>query len=135
VANCIFSSQDYWKKCRAIENEFFVAQFDPNPVAKGHMTIVSKRHVESFFDLTEKEVLAGFSLIEKAKTLVDKKFSPDAYTIGLNNGKAAGQTIFHLHIHLIPRYTSDVKDPIGGVRNVIPEKGNYLKKKGGCFNA
>lgn len=112
-----------------IENEFFISQFDSNPVTKGHMIIVSKKHIESFFDLKENELFAAFDLLEKAKILIDEKFSPEAYNIGINDGKAAGQTIFHLHIHLVPRYSGDVKDPTGGVRNVIPEKGNYLNKK------
>jgi len=59
--------------------------------------------------------------------MLDKRFHPDAYNVGINDGKAAGQTVFHLHVHIIPRYPGDVSDPTGGVRNVIPEKGNYLK--------
>ena len=66
-----------------------------------------------------------FELINKAKSIIDKKYSPDSYNIGINNGKEAGQTIFHLHIHLIPRYKCDVKDPRGGVRHIIPSKGAY----------
>jgi diadenosine tetraphosphate (Ap4A) HIT family hydrolase len=93
------------------------------------MKIIPKRHVNSFFELSNEEIIAAYDLLKKAKKLLDKKFSPDAYNIGVNDGKAAGQTIFHLHIHLIPRYFGDVSDPVGGVRNVIPEKGNYLNKK------
>ncbi|MDP6670752.1 MAG: HIT domain-containing protein, partial [archaeon] len=86
-------------------------------------------HVDSFFDLSNEEIVAAYDLLKKCKTRLNEKFKPDAFNVGLNDGKAAGQTVFHLHIHLIPRYFGDVPDPVGGVRNVIPEKGNYLKNK------
>ncbi|HJJ71894.1 MAG TPA: HIT family protein, partial [Methanocorpusculum sp.] len=66
-----------------------------------------------------------FLLISEAKQMLDEKFSPDGYNIGINCGEAAGQTIFHVHVHLIPRYTGDVENPRGGVRGVIPEKRSY----------
>jgi diadenosine tetraphosphate (Ap4A) HIT family hydrolase len=125
---CRFCSPDYQKERNIIENKHFFANFDNNPVTKGHMKIIPKRHVDSFFDLTDEEITAAYDLLKKAKTMLDKKYKPDAYNTGINDGKAAGQTVFHLHIHLIPRYFGDTEDPIGGVRNVIPEKGNYLKK-------
>jgi diadenosine tetraphosphate (Ap4A) HIT family hydrolase len=112
-----------------LENSLFFANFDNHPVAKGHMKIIPKRHVDSFFDLTDGEITAAFDLLKKARGLLDEKFKPDAYNVGLNDGKAAGQTVFHLHIHLIPRYFGDVPNPVGGVRNVIPGKGNYLKSE------
>ncbi len=127
MENCRFCSPEYQKERKEIENKFFFANFDGNPVTKGHLKIVSKRHVASFFDLTDKEVVALYDLFKKAKLFLDNKFHPAAYNVGLNDGKAAGQTVFHLHIHLIPRYFGDVPDPIGGVRNVIPDKGNYVK--------
>lgn len=128
MKNCRFCDPKYQKERNVIDNEFFFANYDSNPVTKGHMKIIPKRHVDSFFDLSEKEIIAAYDLLKKAKRLLDKKHKPDAYNVGLNEGKAAGQTIFHLHIHLIPRYFGDVPDPTGGVRNVIPEKGNYLRK-------
>lgn len=126
---CRFCDEVYQKERCEIENSLFYANFDGNPVTNGHMKIMPKRHVLHFFDLTDKEILACYDLLKKAKALIDEKFHPDAYNIGVNDGKAAGQTVFHLHIHLIPRYFGDVPDPTGGVRNVIPEKGNYLKNK------
>lgn len=112
-----------------IENKSFFARYDKFPVSKGHADIVSKKHIESIFDLGEKEVKDLFYIIKETKNIIDKKFHPDAYNIGVNEGRAAGRTIDHLHIQFIPRYSGDVADPTGGIRNVIPGKGNYLKKK------
>jgi diadenosine tetraphosphate (Ap4A) HIT family hydrolase len=81
----------------------------------------------TWFDATDEERTALFEAIDGAKVIIDKDHRPDGYNIGINCGAAAGQTIFHLHIHLIPRYTRDVADPRGGVRYVIPEKANYTK--------
>ncbi|MEE9323516.1 MAG: HIT family protein [Candidatus Aenigmarchaeota archaeon] len=125
---CRFCDPVYQKERNDLENEHFFANFDKHPVSKGHMKLIPKRHVDSFFDLTHEEVKALYDLLKKAKKMLDEKFHPDGYSIGINEGKAAGQTKFHLHVHLIPRYFGDVPDPTGGVRNVIPEKGNYLKK-------
>ena len=105
----------------------FFANFDNHPVSKGHMKLIPKRHVDSICKLTEDELIAMRNLMIKAKELVNKQFNPDAYNIGINEGEYAGQTVFHLHIHLIPRYKGDVPDPIGGVRNILPGKGNYHK--------
>lgn len=129
MKECRFCDPGYQKERNVLENELFFANFDSNPVTKGHMKIIPKRHVDSFFDLNEQEIVAALDLLKKCRKMLDEKFRPDAYNVGLNDGKAAGQTVFHLHIHLIPRYFGDVKDPTGGVRNVIPEKGNYLKGK------
>jgi len=127
MTECRFCSPSYQKERNVMENKYFFANFDDNPVTKGHMKVIPKRHVGSFFDLADEEMAAAYDLLKKAKKMLDKKFNPDAYNIGVNDGKAAGQTVFHLHIHIIPRYFGDVPDPTGGVRNVIPEKGNYLK--------
>ncbi len=126
---CRFCDPIYQKEHKALENDLFFANFDGNPVTEGHMKVVPKRHIDSFFDLSDNEIKAAYDLIKEVKSMLDKKYHPDAYNVGLNNGKAAGQTVFHLHIHVIPRYFGDVPDPTGGVRNVIPEKGNYLKNK------
>ncbi len=108
-----------------LENEAGFVVRDGFPVSPGHSLIISKAHVGSFFDLataTKQELLA---LLDRAKQNVDFEFSPASYNVGINDGMAAGQTIPHVHIHLIPRYRGDLKDPRGGVRWVIPEKAAY----------
>lgn len=94
-------------------------------MTKGHAEIVPKAHIISFFDLNEKEVSSMYELIIKTKELISKKFNPDGFNIGLNEGEVAGRTVSHLHIHIIPRYKGDVENPRGGIRNIIPSKGNY----------
>jgi len=89
--------------------------------------IIPFRHFASYFDATREEKLAILELIDRAKEFLDREFKPDGYNIGVNVGEAAGQTIMHVHIHVIPRYAGDTEDPTGGVRNVIPERGNYKK--------
>jgi diadenosine tetraphosphate (Ap4A) HIT family hydrolase len=109
------------------ENETFFAVYDGHPVTKGHCLLIPKEHVESFFDLSEKQVKDFYELVKKMKENIQRKFNPDGFNIGINEGKAAGRTVDHLHIHLIPRYKGDVENPIGGVRNVIPGRGDYTK--------
>ncbi|OYT57912.1 MAG: HIT family protein [Candidatus Aenigmarchaeota archaeon ex4484_14] len=120
--SCLFCEIQRKKNKIIAENETFIAIFDDMPVNAGHCLIIPKRHVISFFDLTAKEVKDCYELTKRVKEYVDKKFSPDAYNIGINEGRVAGRTIDHLHIHLIPRYVGDVENPTGGVRNVIPGK-------------
>lgn len=103
-----------------------IALFDKYPVSKGHALIISKQHVADYFELPDRLKTACWLMVDRVKLLLAQRFHPDGYNIGLNVGPAAGQTIPHLHIHLIPRYSGDVDDPTGGVRNVIPGKGNYL---------
>ena len=112
--NCIFCEmKDY-----ILENELAYAIYDKYPVGKGHMLFIPKRHVKNFFDITKEEREAIFELIDEGKKLLDKKYSPDSYNVGINCGEHAGQTIMHVHVHLIPRYIGDMKDPTGGVRAV-----------------
>ncbi|MDI3508788.1 MAG: hypothetical protein PWP48_1606 [Clostridiales bacterium] len=114
---CIFC--DYLdNKAYIMENELAFAIYDNFPVNKGHMLIIPKRHFASCFDATPDEVIAFNDLIKRAKGLLDSRFSPDGYNIGVNIGEAAGQTIFHLHIHVIPRYVGDVENPRGGIRKL-----------------
>lgn len=98
---------------------------DGFPVSPGHTLIIPKRHVASFFDTTEEERGQLLGAIEQAKRELDGELAPDGYNIGINGGEAAGQTVMHLHLHLIPRFEGDCDDPRGGVRWIIPEKANY----------
>jgi diadenosine tetraphosphate (Ap4A) HIT family hydrolase len=89
------------------------------------MLIIPNRHFENYFDATDEEKVALWTMVDEGKELIDKLHLPDGYNIGINIGQAAGQTILHLHIHIIPRYVGDVEDPRGGVRGVIPGKQKY----------
>jgi diadenosine tetraphosphate (Ap4A) HIT family hydrolase len=102
-----------------------VAFYDGFPVSPGHALIIPKRHVSSFFDLSQEERQDLLSLADSVKQIVEERYHPDGYNIGVNVGEAAGQSIFHVHMHLIPRYQGDVPNPRGGVRGVIPDKQNY----------
>ena len=101
---------------------------DGFPVSDGHTLVVPKRHFPTFFEATEEERLAIFALLDEVKKQLDATHTPDGYNIGVNSGQAAGQTINHLHVHLIPRYIGDTADPVGGVRGVVPGKANYHAK-------
>ena len=101
-----------------LENEFAFAIYDNYPVNKGHVLVMPKRHYASYFDADADELQAFNDLIKKVKQLLDDEFKPDSYNIGINIGQAAGQTIFHLHIHFIPRYSGDVENPRGGIRKL-----------------
>lgn len=98
----------------------FYVRWDNYPAAEGHVEIVPKRHVTSYFGLTGAEAAEAYEVIKEAQEMVNKKYQPDGYTIGVNEGRAAGRTVDHLHIHLIPRHDGDVADPRGGVRHVLP---------------
>ncbi len=111
------------------ENELAILILDGYPISPGHSLIIPKRHVSSLFEATGPERAALLTLLDKAKDLVEQDHAPAGYNIGINDGAAAGQTVPHLHIHLIPRYTGDQDDPRGGVRWVIPEKANYWSQR------
>ena len=108
-----------------LENDLALAFSDKYPVNIGHLLIIPKRHVEQYFDLTKQERTAIDQLLFEGEKMLDEQYQPDGYNIGINCGEAAGQTIFHVHVHLIPRFNGDMEDPRGGVRGVIPEKQNY----------
>ena len=107
------------------QNELAFVMRDGYPITEGHTLIILKRHIPSFFEITYKERRALLGLLDRAQKEINQEFNPDAYNIGINDGLAAGQTVSHLHIHLVPRYEGDVKDPRGGLRWVIPEKADY----------
>lgn len=107
-------------------SDLVVGLWDAFPVSPGHALIVPRRVVATWFEATREEQIALLDGIEAAKQAVERERKPDGYNIGINAGEAAGQTVFHLHVHVIPRYKGDVDDPRGGVRHVIPSKANYL---------
>jgi len=112
------------------ENAHAVLIRDGFPVSPGHSLVIPKRHVGSFFQVVQDERAALFELLDRAKAEADAQFRPDGYNVGINDGPAAGQTVPHLHIHLIPRFSGDLPDPRGGVRWVIPAKADYWSERG-----
>ncbi|MFI5954969.1 HIT family protein [Cryptosporangium sp. NPDC051539] len=123
--DCIFCKRDDAELHRiVVENETCYARYDNFPASDGHVEVVPKRHVVSYFDLTERELVDAHRLVLAVRDVLATEFAPDGFTIGINEGRAAGRTIDHLHIHLIPRYLRDVADPRGGVRKVVPDRWN-----------
>ena len=110
---------------RLFENEIGFVIYDGYPVSTGHCLIIPKRVYPDYFDSTLEELKGLNELIFKTKEFLDNKYQPTGYNIGVNSGEDSGQTVFHLHIHLIPRYKGDVENPRGGVRNIIPGMGDY----------
>ncbi len=121
---CIFC--ELGKERIILENEQAIAILDIHPVTNGHTLIIPKRHVSSYFDLTDEEKHDCDKLLSLAKDrLLAEDKSIEGFNVGINIGKEAGQSVFHCHIHLIPRRQGDCENPCGGVRNVIPSKGRY----------
>ena len=111
-----------------VEGKYGFAAFDRHPASEGHFLVIPYRHFASYFDINDEELVDLWRLVKRGKEIVDEKFHPDGYNIGINVGHWAGQSIHHLHIHVIPRYKGDVENPKGGVRGVIPHKKLYEYK-------
>lgn len=107
-----------------------VAMPDLYPVSLGHTLLVPKRHVETVFALTQEEREDLFQLLLEMRDLIQRHYNPDGFNVGVNIGAAAGQTIAHVHVHIIPRYAGDVENPTGGVRGVIPGRADYRSAHG-----
>ena len=122
--DCIFCKQPETEVI--CENDLARAFFDKFPVSEGHVLITPKRHAETFFDATKEELAAINELTFKVKEILDERYNPDGYNIGVNVNYAAGQTIFHLHVHVIPRHKGDIEDPKGGIRNIKSNLVDYL---------
>ena len=110
------------------EGELAFVIRDGHPVSPGHMLVIPRRHVASFFETTTEEQASMLRLLNLARIEIAQQFKPAGYNVGINDGAAAGQTVAHLHIHLIPRYPGDRDDPRGGVRWVLPEKAAYWRR-------
>ncbi|MBI2316667.1 MAG: HIT family protein [Betaproteobacteria bacterium] len=122
MEDCIFCHP---KREILLEDRHALAIFDAHPVSRGHALIVPRRHVATLWDLDPEEYAACFALVRAARPVLESRFSPDGFNVGANCGEAAGQTVWHAHIHLIPRYRGDVPNPRGGVRNMLPHAGHH----------
>lgn len=125
--NCVFCKlKETIDKDRIIyEDSDWLAVLDNYPVSEGHTLLIPKRHCETFFDLSDVENQYFIATLNVVKGILDGRYNPDGYNIGMNCGEAAGQTVMHCHIHIIPRYKGDCENPRGGVRGVIPSKQSY----------
>ena len=110
------------------ESDLTVTIRDDHPVSPGHTLILPKRHIESLFDVTGEEQAEIVAAVRDAKHALDAELQPDGFNIGANIGAAAGQTVMHAHVHVIPRFKGDVADPRGGIRHCVPGKGYYEAK-------
>lgn len=108
-----------------IRGELGFVRWDGHPVSDGHALVCPYRHVASYFDVADRERSELWALVDAAKKVIDARYQPHGYNVGINVGQSAGQSVFHVHIHLIPRYRGDMENPRGGVRGVIPEKRLY----------
>ena len=110
---------------RVLRNELAFAVYDRSPVNPGHLLLIPFRHVADWFDCTAQEQQALLALAAAGRDLLQLERRPDGFNLGVNCGRAAGQSIFHVHLHLIPRYCGDMAEPLGGVRGVIPARQKY----------
>ena len=122
--SCPFCSVD--ESRIAFSNDLVIAIWDGFPVSPGHLLIIPRRHTPAWPNLSSVEKAATWSAIDQGQAVISERFHPDGFNVGFNESAAAGQTVFHFHLHIIPRYEGDVADPRGGVRHVIPDKANYL---------
>jgi diadenosine tetraphosphate (Ap4A) HIT family hydrolase len=109
------------------KNKFWFCLYDLNPVNVGHVVVIPVEHHEDIFSLNTMHYISLEDAVNSIKKILDTKFKPDGYNIGINCGESAGQTIFHLHIHIIPRYKGDVDEPRGGIRNFKKPLREYAK--------
>ncbi|MFD3157929.1 HIT family protein [Haloimpatiens sp. FM7330] len=121
--DCIFCNYD--KDKIIAENKLAFAILDTYPVNEGHTLIIPKRHFANFFEATGEEIIAIYSLMHEVKEMLDIQYEPDGYNVGVNVGYWAGQTIMHLHVHLIPRYKGDIENPRGGIRKLKEQLVEY----------
>ncbi len=123
LTDCPFCNLD---NSRIIQsNTHAIAIYDGYPISPGHCLVIPKQHIDSFFEATREEQTAILDLLAEMREILKKDYNPDGFNIGINDGSAAGQTVMHLHIHLIPRYAGDMPDPRGGVRWIFPDKAAY----------
>jgi len=126
--SCVFCERLEHPDQLIAQNDLAAAFYDSFPISPGHTLIISKLHETDFLALATSTQSAIFSLISKVREVIEKEMCPHGYNLGVNVGKAAGQTISHAHFHVIPRYEGDVPNPKGGIRWIIPDKTEYWKK-------
>ena len=124
LSYCPFCNPDS-ERVMILDNDAVYSTYDKFSVSEGHTLIIPKRHCSCYFDLTNEEQISCWKMVNDVKAILQEKYNPDGFNVGINVTKAAGQTISHVHIHLFPRYTGDVKNPEGGVRGVLPERRMY----------
>ena len=122
--SCVFCARAGSREV-VMGNELAAAIADSFPISPGHMLIVPRRCEPDFLKLTQAEQWAVWSLVDPVRAVIESLHKPDGYNIGINIGAAAGQTIAHAHLHVIPRYAGDIEDPRGGVRWILPSKARY----------
>ena len=124
--SCIFCDMDAFEV--QAENDYAYVINDAFPITEMHALIIPKRHVKTYFELNTDELGACHDLLNSMRSgILDEDSSVEGFNIGMNNGTVAGQTVDHCHIHQIPRREGDVINATGGVRNLIPGMGDYLK--------
>jgi len=126
IVSCPFCNLSETRQLFTNELAFVIA--DGFPVTRGHCLIIPCRHFSSLFEATSEERSALWELVTQARQYLLREYAPDGFNIGINDGLEAGQTVMHLHIHLIPRYLGDADDPRGGVRWVMPDNAPYWEK-------
>src|SRR6185295_15237455 len=122
--NCPFCSIDPSRI--VFSNDLVIAIWDVFPVSPGHLLIIPRRHTPAWSSLDSADKAAVWLAVDQCQAVISERFRPDGFNVGFNENPAAGQTVFHFHLHIIPRYVGDVADPRDGVRHIIPEKANYL---------
>lgn len=105
-----------------LEDQLAYVRYDNNSLSRSHVLVVPRRHVADFFRMTTEEKASVLALLDRAQARIQQEYSPDGYNIGVNIGRAAGQSRMHVHVHLIPRYAGDVPDPRGGIRCVLANR-------------
>ena len=126
MASCPFCALDDSRKW--IENEYAIAFADAHPISDGHTLVIPRQHVASIYELSAAEQAAIWDLVAEVRQTLLTGLKPDGFNIGMNDGCAAGQTVEHAHVHIIPRCEGDVPDPRGGIRWIIDDKANYWGK-------
>lgn len=119
---CIFCGSKREPLAESLHSLAFLDRF---PVSNGHALIVPRRHVLNIWEMTDEEYVDAFMLVREVKKVLTERFKPEAFNVGVNCGEVAGQSVWHAHIHVIPRYAGDVPNPKGGVRNILPGKAKY----------